>query len=174
MLKVSTLIQASVGGPVTGSLTMEPAGVAVIAGGVPVQAEVLTSGRVKVLAGLPTLLITQVPLQTFQPTVAVPPAIDTSMPLKNLAMSAAPTVTTAGLAFDMPVMEALVPVKAKPPFHDHTPSAPLTMTVYLIWPRLANDVQCQSSLVKPDLTMLALSIFDSVLLTAARRLTGKP
>src|SRR5262245_5161570 len=59
------------------------------------------------------------------------------------------TVTTALAAFEQAVTLRMLPASVEPPFHDQTPSAPLTMTVNFCWPRLANEVQNQSSLVKP-------------------------
>src|SRR5262245_50521174 len=79
----------------------------------------------------------------------------------------AEVVTTAGSALDTAVMVSVGPFGIKPPSHEKTPSAPLTMTVNLSCARLAKLVQCQSSLVKPDSSSAPVSALQSVWLVAA-------
>src|SRR5215471_711535 len=99
--------------------------------------------------------------------VPVAPAINTFWPLLKLPMSAAPTVTTAGLALLTAVTATTGPAGVVPPSHDQTPSAPLTITVNLATPRLAKLVHDQSSEVKPVMRSAPVSASASLWLVAA-------
>src|SRR5262245_29657122 len=94
---------------------------------------------------------------TCQPPAVVAPAISTLLPLVNLEMSAAATVTTAGLALLIDTIATAGPSCTEPPSHDQTPSTPLHMTVNLYEPRLAKEVHDQSSPEKPVLRLAPVS-----------------
>src|SRR4051812_4982644 len=115
----------------------------------PVAVEGSTPSSLNVLTGGLTEAIRGSPLAGGG--VASAPTILTIWLSWNFAMSAAATVTTAGLAFDRLVTVTAAPIGALPPSQLQTPSTPLHITVYLLAERLAKPVQLQSLPAKPDL-----------------------
>src|SRR5262245_45120282 len=162
----SGVTQLAPGGAVSGSFTKLPA-ITTVTPEVcaPEADDVLTPSSWKVLGGVFTEAIWWVPLAALWAASA--PDTTTVWPLWNWPIAVDATVTTAGLSVDRLVAATGALSARSSPSQLHTPSMPLAITVYFDWPRLANEVQCQSSEPKPVLRSSPVSASASFLLVPA-------